>query len=121
VGEQPFGQVAPFDSTSFDAVATVVLAAPALADLERLIVTHSLPATTRGRVRTSLEPLASFPLIGSRLVGRWQGFRFILGPWPWMLVVYDYDESIDQVGVVTIQDSRSARSATSSAKQGRGA
>jgi plasmid stabilization system protein ParE len=102
-------------------VATVVLAEPALADLDRLIVTHSLPATTRGRVRASLEPLASFPLISSRLVGRWQGFRFILGPWPWMVIVYEYDEAIDQVGVVTIQDSRSARSATYGDKRGRGA
>jgi hypothetical protein len=49
MGEQPFGQVAPFNSTSFDAVATVVLAAPALADLERLIVTRSLPATAPQR------------------------------------------------------------------------
>lgn len=99
-------------------MATVVLAEPALADLDRLIATHSLPATTRGRVRASLEPLASFPLIGPMLTGRWHGFRFILGPWPWMLVVYEYDESIDQVGVVTIQDSRSARSATSSGAVG---
>ncbi len=118
MGERHSGLVGSFDSKSFDAVATVVLAEPALADLDRLIVTHSLPATTRSRVRTSLEPLASFPLIGSKLVGRWQGFRFIVGPWPWMLVVYEYDEVIDQVGVVTFQDSRSARSATSSSTAG---
>lgn len=83
-----------------------------MARLEELIVTHSLPATTRARVRASLEPLASFPLIGSQLVGRWQGFRFILGPWPWMLLVYEYDEAKDLVGVATIQDSRSANAAT---------
>lgn len=99
-------------------MATVVLAESALAELDRLIVTHSLPTTTRARVRASLEPLASFPLIGSRLVGRWLGLRFILGPWPWMLVVYEYDETIDRVGVVTIQDSRSARSATSDRQAG---
>lgn len=94
-------------------MATVVLARSAVVDLDDLIVTHSLPATTRQRVRTSLEPLASFPLLGPALTGRWQGFRFILGPWPWMLVVYVYDEGSDQVAVVTIQDARSARAATS--------
>jgi hypothetical protein len=93
-------------------MATVVVAEPAIARLEELIATHSLPATTRARVRASLEPLGTFPLIGSKLVGRWQGFRFILGPWPWMLLVYEYDEANDRVGVTTIQDSRSAAAAT---------
>lgn len=93
-------------------MATVVVTEPAIERLDELIVTHSLPDTTRSRVRASLEPLASFPLIGSALVGRWQGFRFILGPWPWMLLIYEYDETNDMVGVVTIQDSRSARAAT---------
>ncbi len=50
--------------------------------------------------------------MGSKLGGRWQGFRFILGPWSWMIVVYEFDETKDQVGVVAIQDSRSARAAT---------
>ncbi|MDO8484513.1 MAG: hypothetical protein Q7S35_06165 [Candidatus Limnocylindrales bacterium] len=94
-------------------MATVVLAEQAVAKLNDLIVTHSLPATTRARVRASLEPLATFPLVGSKLVGRWQGFRFILGPWPWMLLIYDYDDVKDEVGVVTIQDARSAHAATS--------
>jgi hypothetical protein len=60
----------------------------------------------------SLEPLAAFPLLGPALTGRWQGFRFVLGPWPWMLIVYTYDEAHDQVSIVTIQDARSARTAT---------
>lgn len=93
-------------------MATVVVAEPAIARLEELIVTHGLPATTRARVRASLEPLTSFPLIGSQLVGRWQGFRFVLGPWPWMLLVYEYDEANDVVGVTTVQDSRTANAAT---------
>lgn len=49
--------------------------------------------------------------MGSKLGGRWQGFRFIRGPWPWMLVEYEYDEMKDQVGVAAIADSRSARAA----------
>jgi hypothetical protein len=93
-------------------VATVILAEPAVARLEDLIITHSLPVTTRARVRASLEPLASFPLLGSKLGGRWQGFRFILGPWPWMLLVYEYDATKDEVGVATIQDARSGNAVT---------
>jgi plasmid stabilization system protein ParE len=94
-------------------MASVVLARSAVADLDRLIVTHSLPATTQERVRASLEPLAAFPKMGPALTGRWQGFRFILGPWPWMLLAYVYEEATDRVSVVTIQDARSARAVTS--------
>jgi hypothetical protein len=57
--------------------------------------------------------LAGFPRLGPGLMGRWHGFRFILGPWPWMLLVYVYDSALEQVAVVTIQNSRSARAATS--------
>ena len=96
-------------------MAKVVVAVSAQADLDALILTHSLPASTADRVRTALQPLAIFPLLGPALIGRWQGFRFILGPWPWMLLVYVHDEAIDQVSVVTIQDSRSARAAASGA------
>ena len=94
-------------------MAAVVLTLTAVADLERLTTTHSLPATTRDRVKSSLGPLTTFPLLGPPLTGRWQGFRFIVGPWSWMLPVYAYDEETDQVSVVTIQDARSAESATS--------
>lgn len=94
-------------------MASVVLAPTALADLERLIRTHSLPATTRERVKSSLRALTTLPLLGAPLTGRWQGFRFILGPWPWILIVHVFDEGADRILVVTIQDSRSAKSATS--------
>jgi len=98
-------------------MARIVVAESAQADLNALLLTHSLPASTRNRVRISLRPLATFPLLGPTLTGRWQGFRFILGPWPWMLLVYVYDGAADQVSVVTIQDSRSARAATSTVKR----
>ncbi len=94
-------------------MATVVLAESAVADLDALIATHSLPGNTRERVRTSLQSLATFPLLGPALSGAWQGFRFVLGPWPWMLLVYVYDGEVGQVAVVTIQDARSARAAPS--------
>jgi len=93
-------------------MATVVLAASAIADLDALIASHDLPASTRPRLRSSLKRLETFPMIGPALNGRWQDFRFVLGPWPWMLVVYVYDEGRDQVAVVTIQDARMARAAT---------
>lgn len=94
-------------------MATVVVAQTAQADMDAMILTLSLPTSTRDRVRAALEPLADFPLLGPALTGRWQGLRFLLGPWPWMLLVYEYDEATDRVSVLTIQDARSARAFTS--------
>jgi hypothetical protein len=90
----------------------VVVEPTALDDLDELIRSHSLPPNTRERVRRSLAPLATFPRLGAALEGRWDGFRFILGPWRWMLVVYAHSPETDEVFVVTIQDGRSARAAT---------
>jgi hypothetical protein len=94
-------------------VASIVVTPTALDDLDRLIMTLSLPSNTRGRVGSSLSALSHLPLLGAPLQGRWASFRFILGPWRWMLLVYDYDEDADRVAVVTIQDARSSRAATS--------
>jgi hypothetical protein len=91
----------------------VLVAPEAVADLARLITTHSLPADTPSRVRRSIGPLAHFPLLGASLEGRWRDFRFVLGPWRWMLIVYAYDEEADLVAVVTIQDGRTSTAATS--------
>ena len=77
-----------------------------------MILTYSLPPSTIERVRGSLRALAAFPRLGPALGGRWQGLRFVLGPWPWMLLVYSWDEAADQVSVITIQDARSASAAT---------
>jgi plasmid stabilization system protein ParE len=93
-------------------VARVEVARAALADLDRLVRTHSLPRDTRERVRASLEPLQRFPRLGPELAGRWTGLRFILGPWRWMLLVYVFDERTDRVVVVTIQDARTSTAAT---------
>jgi len=94
-------------------VAKVILSPNALEDLDRLISTLTLPPTTRARVRASLEALQTFPRLGAPLGGRWSGYRFVLGPWRWMIVVYQVDEADEVVGVVTIQDARSVRAATS--------
>ena len=96
-------------------MATVVIAHRAQSDLTQLIQTRSLPADARDRVRASIEPLASFPQIGKRLTGRWHGFRVVLGPSAWMLVVYVYDEAANTVTVVAIHDARTMSSATTGA------
>ncbi len=92
-------------------MAQVVGAPAAIADLARIISTHSLPPDTRSRVRRSIEPLARFPLLGATLEGRWHGYRFILGPWRWMLIVYAYDADNDIVAVATVQDGRTSAAA----------
>lgn len=94
-------------------MARVVVTPTALDDLDRLIRELKLPRDTRSRVRDRLRQLAEFPESGEELPGRWAGFRYLLGPWRWMLMVCMYDEDADRVSVVTIQDSRAARSATS--------
>ena len=92
-------------------MATVELARAAVEDLDALIRTHSLPPDTRARVTRSLRPLERFPLMGPALSGRWHGFRFLLGPWRWLVCVYVYVEAEDRVVVVTIQDARFAAAA----------
>lgn len=86
----------------------VELSAVAVEDLDRLIRSHTLPRDTRERVRRTLEPLTRFPQLGPELVGRWAGFRFLLGPWRWMVIVYVHVEEEDRVVIVTIQDGRSS-------------
>lgn len=93
-------------------MATVVVTPTAAEDLEHLIRSHSLPNDTIERFKRSVAALENFPLIGATLHGRWARYRFVLGPWRWMLVVYMHDEGIDLVAIVTVQDARSSRAAT---------
>ena len=93
-------------------MARVELSAAAVEDLDALIVSHELPPDTIPRVARSLRPLDRFPLAGRALTGDWQGFRFLVGPWRWMLLVYAYLEAEDRVVVVTVQDARRSSSAT---------
>jgi len=89
-------------------LARVELTRVAIEDLDRLIAALSLPTDTRARVRTSLGPLSRFPLLGPELEGRWDGMRFLLGPWRWMGLVYEYGPGEDRFVVVTIRDARSS-------------
>jgi plasmid stabilization system protein ParE len=91
----------------------VVVTPTAAADLDRLITTQSFPPDTRARFQRSVASLTRIPMIGAPLHGRWSAYRFLLGPWRWMIVVYVYDAPTDRVAIVTIQDARSGRAATS--------
>lgn len=91
-------------------MASVIVTPTAQRNLETLMETHSLPASTPERFKLSLAPLRQFPLIGSQLPGRWARFRFILGPWRWMIVIYRYYEDADEIRIIAVQDGRSARS-----------
>jgi hypothetical protein len=95
-------------------VARLLVSPTARRNVERLIETHSLPANTTGRFESSIRPLATFPFLGQALDGRWSGYRYVLGPWRWMLIVYVYHEDQDLAGVVTVQDARAQHSPTAS-------
>jgi plasmid stabilization system protein ParE len=88
-------------------VASVVIGPAAVADLAGIVRTHSLPDDTPERVARAFLRLQDFPEIGQRLTGRWEGTRYVVGPWPWLLVVYEHDRERDRVDVLTIQDARS--------------
>jgi hypothetical protein len=94
-------------------VARVEVRLAAVENLDRTIITHSLPTDTWERIGRSLDILERFPMVGRQLEGRWRPLRFILGPWRWLLFVYAYDEHEDLVAVVAIQDARSSSAATS--------
>lgn len=89
----------------------VELSVAAVEDIARLTITHRLPSDTNERIRRSVRGLGRFPRLGTALEGDWQGFRFVLGPWRWMIVVYEVYDA-DRVVIVTVQDGRSSASAT---------
>jgi plasmid stabilization system protein ParE len=96
-------------------LARIEVSEVAAEDVERLILTHSLPSDTKNRITSSLRSLASFPHLGVLLEEQgWEGFRFILGPWRWMVIVYDYDPGEDVVVIATVQDGRSSSAVTPS-------
>lgn len=84
----------------------------ALSDLDQLVFSHHLPDDTRDRIEQSARPLERFPRFGAA-IGRLPDsgeLRFLIGPWPWLVIVYIYIESEDLVGVVSIEDGRAASS-----------
>lgn len=93
-------------------MAKIVITWAARRELAWLIRTHGLPADTKERFVRAVGNLHEFPELGSSLAGRWRGYRFVLGPWRWMIIVYSYDANAEVVVIATIQDSRSQRSPT---------
>lgn len=93
-------------------MAQVIVAPQARQDVDEAISTLNLPDDAWARVARSLRTLETFPLAGVELGGRWAPTRFVLGPWPWMILLYSYEESSDRVYVVAMHDGRSATSAT---------
>lgn len=93
-------------------MAQIRVAAAAVEDLRELMLTHELPADTPGRVARRLRALERFPKLGPALGGLWEATRYVLGPWSWLLIVYEYDERADTVTVLTMQDARRASSPT---------
>ena len=71
-----------------------------------------LSESTSSRVQQSLRILEAFPLAGRALAGRWDGVRFLIGPWPWMILLYLHDVDDDAVYVVAVHDGRNSTAAT---------
>jgi ParE toxin of type II toxin-antitoxin system, parDE len=90
----------------------VIVTPRAVADLAELIEARGLPSNALRRVQASLRILERFPLAGRALTGRWRDTRFLIGPWPWLILIYLHDEGEDIVYVVAAHDGRSSSSAT---------
>ncbi|MGE5283263.1 MAG: type II toxin-antitoxin system RelE/ParE family toxin [Chloroflexota bacterium] len=93
-------------------MAQVIVTPQAQRDVDEAISALDLPDDTWARVARSLRTLETFPLAGAELGDRWAPTRFVLGPWPWMILLYSYEVSSDKIYVVAMHDGRSATSAT---------
>jgi plasmid stabilization system protein ParE len=93
-------------------LARLVVTPRAERDVEEAMANLNLPADTWGRIGRSLRLLEDFPLAGRELEGNWSAARFLLGPWPWMILVYRYEEPRDTIFLVAVHDARAATSPT---------
>lgn len=91
-------------------MARVLLTPRAVADLQDLVDGLGLGDLALKRVQKSLSILERFPLAGRALTGPWAGTRFLIGPWPWMILVYVHDKADDAVFVVSVHDGRGGTS-----------
>lgn len=57
-------------------------------------------------------PTTSVPLLGPAVHGRWDGFRFVVGPWRRVILIYRHFADEDRVVVVMIQDDRTSSAIT---------
>jgi len=89
----------------------IVVTPRALRDVSEAIANLGLPDDTWPRIARSLRLLEAFPLAGRALEGRWEPARFVLGPWPWMILLYVFDdEATDKVHLIAVHDARAATS-----------
>jgi hypothetical protein len=95
-------------------LAPVIVTPRAVEDLHALIRDLGLAPSAIARVQRSLRILERFPLAGRALAGAWAPARFLIGPWPWMILVYVYDEPGVAVFVGAIHVARRAAAASSS-------
>ena len=93
-------------------MARVRVTASAVEDLAMLTASHGLAPDTGKRVSRRVRALREFPLLGRALGGRYDGMRYVLGPWPWLLIVYEFREASNEVVVLALFDARSAISPT---------
>ena len=86
----------------------------ALATLDQLVLTHSLPTDTRLRIETSARPLARFLRIGPQLRDLPGGaeLRFLIGPWPWLVIVYVVFAGENRVVIASVEDGRRSAAST---------
>lgn len=92
-------------------MARIVVTPRARRDIDEAIPALGLPADTWARVARSLRLLERFPLAGRALGGRWGETRFVLGPWPWMILLYSFDREAEVLYVVAMHDARSSSAA----------
>ena len=85
----------------------------ALLALEHLVRGHGLPSDTRDRVEESARPLGRFPRFGPQIEVLSDGaeLRFLIGTWPWLVIVYLYIEGEDRIVVASVEDGRAATAA----------
>lgn len=89
-------------------MATIIVTPQARRDVDDAIAMRGLPTDTWARIARSVRVLEQFPLAGRALEARWRAARFLLGAWPWMIIVYAYDEGRDTVAIVAAHDARSS-------------
>lgn len=93
-------------------MAQIIVSPEAAEALERLTLTHNLPADTKERFKRSIASLERFPLMGRALERQLAGRRFLLGPWRWTIIVYRHDEETGEVRILTVEDARTSNAAT---------
>ena len=93
-------------------MARVIVTPRARRDVDDAIASLGLPPDTWSRIGALLRFLEGFPLAGRELEGRWREARFVLGPWPWMILVYLYESDDEVVYLVAVHDARSSTAAT---------